>query len=117
MGFEWKFLPGFKTAAINDIEWDARGNEELCENNSKSVGEYAREFPRGRWSFLGLGSEKKWYGTYDGIPKWILDTNGGENAAELREIWSPDIPLHRRPGNRKIKKQRGRKDNNTFHSM
>ena len=25
--------------------------------------------------------------------KWILDTNGGENAAELREIKSSDIPL------------------------
>ena len=64
-------LPGFKTAAIlkeiqnkmgelqcdpadfkdriifmsmfNDIEWEARGNEELSENNSKSVAEYARQ--------------------------------------------------------------------------
>ena len=53
---------------FNDIEWEARGNEELCENNSKSVAEYARQFPRGPWSFLVPGSEKKWYGTYDGIP-------------------------------------------------
>ena len=63
MEFEWKIFPGFTTAGIlneiqkmngelqcdpadfkdsiiftsvfNDIVWDARGNEELCENNSK----------------------------------------------------------------------------------
>ena len=89
--FEWKIFPGFTTAGIlneiqkmmgelqcdpadfkdriifmltfNDIVWDARGNDELCENNSKSVAEYARQFLRGDWSFLGLGSEQKWYGT------------------------------------------------------
>ena len=72
MEFDWKILPGFKKAAIlkeiqnkmgelqcdtadfkdriifmsmfNDIEWEARGNEELCENNSKIVAEYARQF-------------------------------------------------------------------------
>ena len=95
MEFEWNIFPGFTTAVIlneiqkimgelqcdpadfrdriifmsmfNDIVWDAKGNEELCENDSKSVGEYARQF-RGHWSFLGPGSQKKWYGTYDGIP-------------------------------------------------
>ena len=82
----------------------------------KNVAEHARQFPRGDWSFLGLGSEKKWYGTYDGITKWILDTHSGENA-ELREIWSSCITLHQRLGKRKITKQRGRKDNNTFHSV
>ena len=63
MEFEWKIFPGFRTAGIlneiqktmgelqcdpanfkgkiifmsmfNDIEWEARGNEGLCENNSK----------------------------------------------------------------------------------
>ena len=96
MEFEWKILPGFKTAAIlkeiqnkmgelqcdpadckdriifmsmfNDIEWEARGNEERCEYNSQTIKQDARRFPRGHLSFLGPGSEKKWYGTYDGIP-------------------------------------------------
>ena len=98
---------------FNDIVWDAK-NEDYCENNSKkNVGEHARQFPRGDWSFLGLGSEKKWYGTYDGITKWILDINSGENP-EHREIWSSCITLHQSHGKRIIKKQRGRKDNNTF---
>ena len=56
-----------------DIVWDAKGTEELCENNSKRVEEYAQRFPRGHWSFLGPGSEKKWYATYNCKPNgsWV----------------------------------------------
>ena len=50
---------------FNDIVWDAKGNEELCEINSKRVEEY--------WSFLWLGSEKKWYATYNCKPHGSLD--------------------------------------------
>ena len=57
-------------SVFNDIAWDAKGNKALCENNSKRVEEHARRFPRGRWSFLGPGSEKNRYGTYDGEPAW-----------------------------------------------
>ena len=53
---------------LNDIVWDAKGNDELRVNNSKTSKEYAERFPRGHWSFLGPGSEKKRYGTYDGKP-------------------------------------------------
>ena len=53
---------------FNDIVWDAKGSDELCVNNSKTNKEYAESFLRGRRSFLGPGSEKKWYGTYDGKP-------------------------------------------------
>ena len=91
--FEWKIFPGFITVGIlneiqqvmgklqcepenftgriifmsmfNDIVWDAGGNDELRVNYSKTIEEYAEKFPRGHWSFLGPGSEKKWYGTYD----------------------------------------------------
>ena len=48
----------------NDIVWGEQGNTEKCDNNSVTVANYARRFPRGRWSFLGLGSKKKWCGTY-----------------------------------------------------
>ena len=44
-----------------------KGNDELCENNSKTIKQYARRFPS-RWSFSGPGSEKKRYGTYDRKP-------------------------------------------------
>ena len=34
---------------------------------------YARRFSPGRWSFLGLGSEKKWYSTHDSKPQGEWD--------------------------------------------
>ena len=36
--------------------------------NSQTVADYARRFPRGHWSFLGPGSEAKWYGTHTNKP-------------------------------------------------
>ena len=96
MEFEWKTFPGFTTVGIlneiqqmmrklvwtrqlhrqdhlfmsmfNDIAWDAKGNDELCVNNSKTIKGYAERFPRGHWSFLGPGSEEKCNGTYDCKP-------------------------------------------------
>ena len=53
---------------FNDIVWDAKGTDELCVNNSKPIKHYAERFPRCRCSFIGPGSEKEWYGTYDGKP-------------------------------------------------
>ena len=69
MEFEWKIFPGFTTVGIlnriqqmmgelqcepenftgriifismfNDIVWDTKGNDELCENNSKTIKKYA----------------------------------------------------------------------------
>ena len=32
---------------------DAKGSDDLCENNSKTIKKYAERFPRGHWSFLG----------------------------------------------------------------
>ena len=90
--FEWKIFPGITTSGLlekirslmrdlqcepelfndriifmsmyNDIVWQEKGNKEKCETNSQTVANYARKFTRGHWSFLGPGSEKKWYGTY-----------------------------------------------------
>ena len=99
--FEWKIFPGLTTMKIlnqiqqmmgelqcepenftgriifmsmfNDIVWDAKGNDETRENNSKIIEPYARGFPCGHWSFPGPGSEKKWYGTYDHKPDGSWD--------------------------------------------
>ena len=48
----------------NDIVREEKGNTEECVQNSITIAKYARRFPRGRWSFLGPGSEKKWNETY-----------------------------------------------------
>ena len=89
--YEWKIFPGITTlglsekiqnlmrdlqcelehfkdriifvSMLHDIEWKAKGNKERREYNSQTVANYARNFPRGHWSFLGPGSEEKWYGT------------------------------------------------------
>ena len=46
--------------------------------NSVKITEYARRFPQGRWSFLGSGCEKKWYGTHTHKPdgEWDRPAEG-----------------------------------------
>ena len=62
----------------NDIEWRERGNKENSIMNSATGTNYARKFLPGRWSFLGPGSEKKWYGTYSDKPdgEWDKTAEG-----------------------------------------
>ena len=57
------------------------GNEENGVANSLTVATYASRFPFGCWSYLGLGCEKKWYGTHVNKP----NVNGTEL---LRSWWS-----------------------------
>ena len=69
---------------FNDIVWDSEGNNEICEYNSQTVAKYVRKFSRGHWSFLGLGSEEKWYGTYSDKP----DGSWDRMAEEMMLIFS-----------------------------
>ena len=57
----------------NDIVWKEKRNTERCEFYSQTVANYARRFHRGRWSFLGPGSEKTWYGTCSDQPDGSWD--------------------------------------------
>ena len=87
--FEWNIFPGFTTLQLcgkvtdllsssgeepetftgrilfmsmfNDISCDSKGNEEECVANSKVVSMLAKKFGIGQRSFIGPGSEKKWY--------------------------------------------------------
>ena len=52
-----------------------------CIANSTLVSLSAERFPAGRWSFLGPGSEKKWYSTYNERPRGKWD-----RVAELTMI-------------------------------
>ena len=98
---EWKNFPGFTSLQIlaeiqtrmseikcepehfqgriifmsmyNDIVWGEKGNRETCIANSFMVSEYARKFAQGHWSFLGPGTEKKWYGTHENKPNGEWD--------------------------------------------
>ena len=46
---------------FNDISCDNKDNEEECVANAKVVSILAKKFGIGQWSFIGPGSEKKWY--------------------------------------------------------
>ena len=86
--FEWNIFPGFTTLQLcgkvndplsdlgeapetftrrilfmsmfNDISCDRKGNKEECLANARVVKVLARKFV-GQWSFIGPGSEKKWF--------------------------------------------------------
>ena len=95
--FEWNIFPGFTTLQLfnkvqeflskmseepeeftgriifmsmfNDTSWRSKYNEQECELSAKLVSLYAKRFSPGQWSFLGLGSEKKWYSTNEYSPQ------------------------------------------------
>ena len=108
MEFEWNIFPGFTTLQLvhkvqeftskmgdpsefkgriifmsmfNDIIWGTTDNEQECIANATFVSLFAKRFPAGRWSFLGLGSEKKWYSAYNERPRGEWD-----RVAELMMI-------------------------------
>ena len=74
---------------FNDIVWDAKGNYKLCLNKTKASTWYAEGFPRGHESFLGPGSEKKWYGTYDGKPDGSWDRTAEKMMLNFAETIHP----------------------------
>ena len=105
MEFEWNIFQGFTTLQLiskveefmtkmgdlsqfkggiifmskfKDIIWGSEDNEQECDANAILVSIFAKRFPAGRWSFLGPGSEKKWYSTYIDKPRgeWAESQNG-----------------------------------------
>ena len=90
MELEWKIFPRFTAVGIlnqiqlmmgesqrepenfsgkiiimsmcNGIIWDAKGNDELCVNDSRTINEFAEKDSSRSFSFLGPGSEKKCHG-------------------------------------------------------
>ena len=87
--FEWNIFPGFTTLQLcdkitgllsclgqtpesftgrilymsmfNDIFCDGYDNKDECLKNANYVKTFAGRFGFGQWSFIGPGSEKKWY--------------------------------------------------------
>ena len=62
---------------FNDIDWTQHKNSDVCLSNAREASDYAKEFQRGHWSFLGPGDEEKWYGTCNYKPegKWDQHAN------------------------------------------
>ena len=101
MEFEWNIFPGFNTLQLsqevqelllrlnetpknftgriifmsmfNNISWGSKDNKIECESNAQLVSLFARRFGAGQWSFLGSGSEKKWYSISEDSPQGEWD--------------------------------------------
>ena len=58
---------------FNDISLGSAEHKQECESSAKLVSIYAIWFSPGKWSFLGPGSEKKWYSTFECKPQGEWD--------------------------------------------
>ena len=101
MEFEWNIFPGFNTLELctkvqellsrlsvtpekftgriifmsmfNDISWGSKDNKKESESSAQLVSLYAKRFGTVQWSFLGPGSEKKWYSISEDSPQGEWD--------------------------------------------
>ena len=74
---------------FNDISCDGKGSEEECVANSKVVSILAKKFGIGQWSFIGPGSEKKWYSLEENSPQGAWGNIADKMLLEFAESGSP----------------------------
>ena len=132
--FEWNIFPGFTTLQLcdkindllsylgqtpatftgrilfmsmfNDISCDRKGNKDECLANAGVVKVLARRFGVGQWSFIGPGSEKKWYSS-ENSPQGAWDNIAEQMLLEFAESGHP-IFRATTPLSRCILKSKGR---------
>ena len=73
---------------FNDISCDRKGNKDECLANTGVVKVLARRFGVGQWSFIGPGSEKKWYSA-ESSPQGAWDNIAEEMLLEFAESGHP----------------------------
>ena len=73
---------------FNDISCDRKGNKEECLANAGVVKVFARRLGVGQWSFIGPGSEKKWYSA-ENSPQGAWDHIADEMLLEFEESGHP----------------------------
>ena len=85
---------------FNDISCDGKGNNEECLANARVVSILAKRFGSGQWSFIGSGSEKKWYSMEENSPQGIWVHIADDMLLEFAEsgcpIFCATTPLSRR---------------------
>ena len=74
---------------FNNFSCDGKGNDEECVANSKVVSILAKKFGIGQWSFIGPGSEKKWYSMEENSPQGIWDHIADKMLLEFAESGCP----------------------------
>ena len=115
--FEWNIFPGFTTlqlygtvtdllsrlgetpenftgrilfmSMLNDISCDKKDHERECLANAKVVSLFAKNFGIGQWSFIGPGSEKKWYSMEENSPQGIWDNIADNILLKFAESGHP----------------------------
>ena len=83
---------------FNDISCGSKDNEKECVANSKVVSKLAKIFGKGHWSFIGPGSEKKWYCINEDSPQGVWDHIAEKMLLEFADrcpIFRATSPLSR----------------------
>ena len=114
--FEWNTFPGFTSLQLcdrisnllsslgqtpatftgrilfmsmfNDIPCDRNDNKDECLKNADNVKTFAGRFGIGQWSFIGPGSEKKWYSS-ENSPQEAWDNIAEQMLLEFAESGHP----------------------------
>ena len=73
---------------FNDISCDRKGNKDECLANAGVVKVFARRFGVGQWSFIGPGSEEKWYSS-ENSPQGVWDHVAEEMLLESQKADNP----------------------------
>ena len=73
---------------FNDISWGSKDNEKECKSHAQLVSLFAKRLGAGQWSFLGPGSEKKWYSISEDSPQGEWDRTA-EKMVTLAESGHP----------------------------
>ena len=94
---------------FNDISWRSQVNEQECELSVKLVSIYARRCSPGKWSFLGSGSEKRWYSTHDSKPQREWDRVAELMMVKFSESGHPVFRATRPLSRGKLKSKGGGK--------
>ena len=117
MDFEWNIFPGFNTLQLseevksllyrlaetpetftgrilfmskfNDISCGTKKTKKNVWANARLVSLYARRFGKGQWSFIGPGSEKKWYSVKEDSPQGIWDNLAERMLLDFAERGCP----------------------------
>ena len=77
---------------FHDISCGTRDNEQECLAHARVVSLYARRSGTGQWSFIGPGSEKKWYSIKEDSPQGIWDKIAEKMLVEFAESGCPIFP-------------------------
>ena len=71
------------------ISTGSRDNKKECLSNANLVSLFAKRFGKGQWTFIGPGSEKKWYSMSEDSPQGEWDHMAERMLVELAESGCP----------------------------